>query len=236
MFLVTLETSWALFGGLPILCTATLLAQTRLASPDVAWEVGSGGDARSPRRSPAHRLRGSVGGHRRSPCKHSTVHDARATSQVSGHKSDVPGCQWIVRLMSHGLFTGACRPADHMSPRSHTMSCALVTKPSAAPMQAKASMSLSLEPNAPGEMHIHNGQGDGFGGVSANPVAEVRRVRTSNSQWTATSRAIGRVAGASSIPVSSARRSRACTNSAWPAGVSCPCSGRSPSPGGCGRG
>jgi len=38
--------------------------------------------------------------------------NSRATRQVSGRKSDVLDCQWIWQLMSHGLLSGAFRPAD----------------------------------------------------------------------------------------------------------------------------
>jgi len=42
--------------------------------------------------------------------------NSRATRQVSGRKSDVLDCQWIWQLMSHGLLTGAFRPADDVCP------------------------------------------------------------------------------------------------------------------------
>lgn len=38
--------------------------------------------------------------------------NARATRQVSGRKSDVLDCQWIQRLMAHGLLRSAFRPSD----------------------------------------------------------------------------------------------------------------------------
>lgn len=40
--------------------------------------------------------------------------NARATRQVCGRKSDVLDCQWIWQLMSHGLLSGAFRPADQV--------------------------------------------------------------------------------------------------------------------------
>jgi transposase len=42
--------------------------------------------------------------------------NSRATRQVSGRKSDVLDCQWIWQLMSHGLLSGAFRPADEICP------------------------------------------------------------------------------------------------------------------------
>jgi len=38
--------------------------------------------------------------------------NSRSTRQVTGRKSDVLDCQWIWQLMSHGLLSGAFRPAD----------------------------------------------------------------------------------------------------------------------------
>lgn len=38
--------------------------------------------------------------------------NARATRQITGRKSDVLDCQWILQLMSHGLLRGAFRPDD----------------------------------------------------------------------------------------------------------------------------
>ena len=42
------------------------------------------------------------------------------TKQISGRRSDVPGCQWIRQLLSYGLLRGAFRPGDGVCPlRSH---------------------------------------------------------------------------------------------------------------------
>ncbi len=38
--------------------------------------------------------------------------NARHVKNVSGRKSDVLDCQWLQQLMSHGLLSGAFRPAD----------------------------------------------------------------------------------------------------------------------------
>ncbi|HCN46934.1 MAG TPA: IS110 family transposase [Pseudomonas sp.] len=38
--------------------------------------------------------------------------NARATRQITGRKSDVMDCQWILRLMSYGLLRNAFRPDD----------------------------------------------------------------------------------------------------------------------------
>uniref|UniRef100_UPI0030D7EDE3 IS110 family transposase n=1 Tax=Pseudomonas sp. EL_65y_Pfl1_R83 TaxID=3088697 RepID=UPI0030D7EDE3 len=38
--------------------------------------------------------------------------NSRATRQITGRKSDVLDCQWILQLMMHGLLRGAFRPAD----------------------------------------------------------------------------------------------------------------------------
>lgn len=40
--------------------------------------------------------------------------NSRATRQTSGRKSDVLDCQWIWQLMTHGLLSGAFRPADEI--------------------------------------------------------------------------------------------------------------------------
>ena len=40
--------------------------------------------------------------------------NSRATRQTSGRKSDVLDCQWIWQLMTHGLLSGAFRPADEV--------------------------------------------------------------------------------------------------------------------------
>lgn len=38
--------------------------------------------------------------------------NSKATRQITGRKSDVLDCQWILQLMTHGLLRGAFRPAD----------------------------------------------------------------------------------------------------------------------------
>ncbi|WP_122574630.1 IS110 family transposase, partial [Pseudomonas viridiflava] len=40
--------------------------------------------------------------------------NSRATRQITGRKSDVLDCQWILQLMTHGLLRGAFRPSDEV--------------------------------------------------------------------------------------------------------------------------
>ena len=40
--------------------------------------------------------------------------NARHVKNVSGRKSDVSDCQWLQPLLSHGLLSGAFRPADEV--------------------------------------------------------------------------------------------------------------------------
>ena len=40
--------------------------------------------------------------------------NSRATRQITGRKSDVLDCQWILQLMTHGLLRGAFRPSDQV--------------------------------------------------------------------------------------------------------------------------
>ncbi len=40
----------------------------------------------------------------------------RMTRRISGRRSDVLDCQWIRKLLAHGLLRGAFRPGDHICP------------------------------------------------------------------------------------------------------------------------